>query len=87
MGCDSLLSAAREFHCCRQPKRVSIATSDYVGVLAPMLRAFWHMVAETVLPFYRFAEPSTSERRIGTVSAENSSSGLIRSRGCDRCLD
>jgi hypothetical protein len=28
MGGDSLPSAAREFRCCRQPKQVSIATSD-----------------------------------------------------------
>jgi len=35
---------------------------------APASR-LWHMVAGTALPFYRFAEPSTSERRLGTVSA------------------
>ena len=87
LGRDSLPSAAREFRCCRQPKRISIATLDYGGRLAPMHRAFWHMVAGAALPSYHFAERSTSERRLGAVSAENASSGLIRSRGRDRCTD
>jgi hypothetical protein len=87
LGCDSLPSAAREFRRCRQPKRISIATLDYGGRLAPMLRAFWHMVAGAALPSYHFAERSTSERRLGAVSAENASSGLVRSRGRDRCID
>ena len=87
MECDSLPSAAREFRCCRQTEVGFDSHIKLCGRLAPMLRAFWHMVAGTVLPFYHFAEPSTSERRLGTVSAENSSSGLIRSRGRDRCID
>ena len=32
MGSDSLPSAACEFRCCRQPRRVSMATAEYVGV-------------------------------------------------------
>jgi hypothetical protein len=46
-----------------------------------------HIVAGTALPFYRFVVLSTSERRLGTVSAENSPSGLIGSRGHDQCID
>src|SRR5215469_17992836 len=78
-GCDSPPPGACELRCSRQPKRATIATADYVGVWRPASR-LWHIVAGTALPFYRFAEPSISERRLGTVSAENSSSGLIRSR-------
>ena len=34
-----------------------------------------------------FREPTISKRRLSTVSTENGSSGLIRSRGRDRCID
>ena len=86
MGCDSLPRAAGELRCCRQPVRVSIATADYVGVWRPDF-ALWHIVAGTTLPFYGLPEPSIDERCLGTVSAENSSLGLIISRGRGRCID
>src|SRR5215469_16799511 len=75
MGCDSLPSAAREFRCCRQPKRISIARSDYVGVWRLCFAFFGTWLQGPPYPSTIFAERSTSERRLGAVSAENASSG------------